>query len=221
MSIFNLQKYGTAFRVVYLNFLFLTMAFLASLFAGVLNADYNGNARYKLCSLGQQDASGTATCPNADDADLVKMEALFGLSIAAAVFNALALVWSLLMHADDENGTRFKAYFVLGFEESMVVPFTMGFIRIPNGQLVLSVLNVALFGAIAGVMNTFEHLLTEGNLANNLYFSDNIYLFTMAVFALCAAIADVLVFQGLLMFVFGDKCRRLRANESEMCRRCC
>lgn len=197
------------------------MTFLASLTAGVLNADYNGDVRYKQCSLGQQDASGTAACPTVDGADLVKMEALFGLTIVAAVLNALMLSWSLLMHADDETGTRFKSYFVLGFEESTIVPFTMGFVRIPNGQLVLSVLNACLFGAIVGVMSMFEHLLTEGNLANNLYFSDNVYLFTVAVIALCAAIGDVFVFQGLLRFVFGEKCRRLRANESEMCRRCC
>lgn len=221
MALCDMQKHGTAFRVLYLNFLFLAMTVIASLFAAMLNADYNGDARYKQCSLGQQDESGTEACPHADDADLQKLEALFGLTVAAAVLNALVLAWTILMHADEEDGARFKSYYVLGFENSMVVPFTMGLVRIPNGQILLSSLNVILFGAIVGVMSTFDHLLAEGNLANNLYFSDNIYLFTMAIVALCAAVLDMVLYQGLLMFVFGDKCRRLRANENELCGRCC
>jgi hypothetical protein len=78
-----------------------------------------------------------------------------------------------------------------------------------NLQPVLSLVNIGLFAGLVGWFNATEFADTaayEANLESNVFFTDYDSR-AIAVVGLVAGVLDTVLFHGLNMFYFKDKCR--------------
>jgi len=177
-----LENHGHSARFFYMNILFATMAFLASLFAGTLGASEgegdDAQSRYEVCALAG--ATADVTCPTLS-ADDTTGKTVFDIAVAVAVINALLLVWSIAGHY--EYGAKI----------------------LEKGQFLFSILNIGLFAGLVGNLNSVEDILEEANVENNVLFSGaNPY--AIAVVGLSAGVLDFVLFNSLNLWYFKGRC---------------
>lgn len=185
-----LEDHGVTARVFYTNILYLTMTLLSALICAALNAPFGADdePRFEQCALGGADANTADGCANngsLTDDEANQNQQLFNISLATSIVNGLLFAYSVLNHWGYGINLNF------------------------NLQAVFSLVNVGLFAGLVGWFNATEFADTaayEANLENNVFFSDYDSR-AIAVVGLVAGILDTVLFHGLNMFYFKERCK--------------
>jgi hypothetical protein len=184
-----LEDHGVSARVFYTNILYLTMTLLSALICAALNAPFGADdkPRFEQCQLGGADSDTADGCVAliADSDEAHQNQQLFNISLATSLVNGLLFGYSVLNHWGYGINLNF------------------------NLQPVLSLVNIGLFAGLVGWFNATEFADTaayEANLESNVFFTDYDSR-AIAVVGLVAGVLDTVLFHGLNMFYFKDKCR--------------
>jgi hypothetical protein len=165
------------------------MTLLSALVCAALNAPFGADdkPRFEHCQLGGVNAVTIGGCePLIADSDPAHQnQQLFNISLATAIVNGLLFAYSVLNH------------------------WGYGINLAQKLQPVFSLVNIGLFAGLVGWFNATEFDDTaayEANLEHNVFFMDYDSR-AIAVVGLVAGVLDTVMFHGLNMFYFKEKCK--------------